>query len=120
MRIAPWLVPLAVGPLFLLLASGCMGGSPPVIDCSTATVPTYDQVGAFTLCSACHNSRFTGAARQGAPRGINYDTYEAAAPRTKLTQGVIADGSMPPGNAFALTAAQEEQVYTWYQCGKPR
>jgi len=119
MRIAPWPVPLAV--LLLLSAGpGCLGGSPPEIDCSTAVVPTFDQLGGLEQCSACHSTRYEGAARQGAPRGIDYDTYDAAKPRKTSTQGVIADGSMPPGGAFPLTATQEEQIYTWYQCGRPR
>ena len=121
MRNAPLLVPIAVLLLAWPVAAGCLGADPPTIDCpEPEAVPTYEEVGAFVVCSACHNSRYEGSARQGAPGGINYDTYEAAAPRVKSTQGVIADGSMPPGNAFVLTAAQEEQVYTWYQCGKPR
>ncbi len=121
MRIAPLLVPLAVVPLLLVASPGCIGGgSPPAIDCSVEAVPTYDQVGAFKLCSACHSSRLQGAERQGAPGSINYDTYDAAERRKTSTQRVVAEGSMPPPGAFALTEFTEHQVYVWYQCGTPR
>jgi hypothetical protein len=67
------------------LLPACDGGGDdeegPNVDCATATVPKYSEMtAAWGKCVTCHSSNLTATARNGAPAGINYDTYEAARP----------------------------------------
>lgn len=99
--------------------AGCGGGgSPPEIDCGSTAVPSYSQVGAFQVCSACHSSRLTGDERSGAPDDVNYDTYEEAMAAAEEGADEVAAGAMPP-EAFPLTDVTEVDLYAWVQCGTP-
>jgi hypothetical protein len=50
-----------------------------------------------TNCTACHASTLSGAARGGAPVGIDYDTYELAVANAASGNASIQAGTMPPG-----------------------
>ena len=93
--------------LFVLaasLASGCIAGTPPTIDCTNADVPAFAEVTAFQVCANCHSE---------------YGSYAGAASHGNQAQNAIAAGDMPTGG-YSLTAEQEDALYTWVQCGQPQ
>jgi hypothetical protein len=95
----------------LVSAVGCAGGDPPEIDCDTATVKGYAELGeAFSYCTQCH-----GATR--ADEGIALHTYELAVEHASRSERSIANGSMPPDET--MPESLETDFYTWAQCGTP-
>jgi uncharacterized membrane protein len=47
-------------------------------------------------CIACHATDAEGADRNGAPAGVNFDTYAAAVESADLANSQIQPGGMPP------------------------
>jgi hypothetical protein len=88
----------------------------------TGTVPTFGQVTAFSaVCTNCHSSTKTGAARNGAPDEDNWDVYATAKAEAAEIAEEVEEGAMPPPDSgFALTAAQKEQLLLWAECGAPQ
>lgn len=106
---------LALG--LALAAAGC-GADLPDVDCATPAVPTYAMVSAFTLsCNTCHASTLRGAARFGAPPGIDFDTHEAAVVHAEDAARQVFSGAMPP--TAELAASDKEVLYRWSLCGTP-
>ncbi len=70
-------------------------------------------------CTRCHSTTLTGAARNGAPVDVNWNTYAAAvqaAPRGLLR---MQAGTMPPtGNR--VPAADITKFQQWIQAGTPQ
>jgi mono/diheme cytochrome c family protein len=66
-------------------------------------------------CATCHNSMASGAARAGAPTGVNYDSLEGI--RLNLDSGwsETESKSMPRGGT--LTADEIESVRVFLACG---
>ena len=102
------------------LAGACSSeSSTPEVDC-TMTVPTYAQVSLLSsVCSTCHSSEKTGAARNGAPTTINFDTFATA--KANAGKGVeeVFGGSMPP-NGVAVDEAMKTAFYKWGLCNTPQ
>jgi mono/diheme cytochrome c family protein len=48
------------------------------------------------FCASCHDSAKSGAARQGAPAGADFDTYATTAPSATAAKGFMQKGAMPP------------------------
>lgn len=93
----------------LLLLAGC-NGEVPTIDCSTADVKSYSELGeVVSYCTDCH-----GESRRDA--GISLATYDDAVAAADESQAVIASGSMPPGG---MPAELEDEFFAWAQCGTP-
>jgi len=92
----------------------------PEVDCSL-TVPTFDQVTAFSqVCTNCHSSTLTGDARNDAPEDINFDDYASAKAHAEKAAEEVFEGAMPPASANEmLTADQEQDLYLWALCGTP-
>lgn len=90
----------------------CSGG-PAVasVDCATATVPTYAELGnALAYCTSCH-----GASRHD--EGVRYDTYALAKQNAARGADEIASGAMPEGTDMPDELAQ--QLVTWAACETP-
>lgn len=88
---------------------GC-GSEVPTIDCATADVKGFAELGETTsYCIDCH-----GNGRRDA--GISFATYDDAVAAADESQGVIASGSMPPGG---MPTELEDELFTWAQCGTP-
>ncbi len=111
-------------PLALLFAAltlpACSGEDAeegPNVDCGAVTPPKFTEVTAFAKCTGCHSTSVTGAARAGAPAGINYDTYEAAKANAPKGMDEVYEGAMPPGGG--LTADEKAQIYNWASCDTP-
>jgi uncharacterized membrane protein len=91
------------------------GGDP----CSDA--PAFVEVTAFQVCSNCHSSTKEGAARNGAPDSINFDTYAGAAPNAGRAASQVRQGKMPPpASDFSVTSEQRSTLEKWSECGAPR
>jgi uncharacterized membrane protein len=109
--------------LLLALTGVACGGeenSAPNVDCMAAPVPSFAAVSAFQTCVQCHSSTRTGAARQSAPAGINFDTYAEAAMNPELTAHEVDEGAMPPpASGLTLTATEKDELLRWALCGTP-
>ncbi len=78
-----------------------------------------------TYCTRCHSSTLTGAARNGAPVGFDWDVI--AAVRTHAEEmneeaGANADGSVNremPLNDPRPSDAERRQLSEWLACGAP-
>jgi uncharacterized membrane protein len=109
-----------------LAAASCSSDSDedsvPTVDCATATVPTFANVTVFsTVCTGCHASTKTGAARNLAPVGLDFDTFASAQPHARKAVSEVYTGAMPPNGANAdLTEAQKTELYNWGLCGTPQ
>ena len=93
----------------------------PEVDCTATTIPTFDQVTAFSqVCTNCHSSTLTGDARNDAPEDINFDDYASAQAHAEKAAEEVFEGAMPPATANEmLTADQEQDLYLWALCGTP-
>jgi uncharacterized membrane protein len=116
--------------LGLLALSACGGNKdadeeelPPVVNCSAVqAVPMFAQVQVFqTVCTNCHSSTKTGAARNGAPPEINFDQYASAYAHAEQAAIEVNAGAMPPAVAhITLTEAQKTTLFDWAMCGAPQ
>lgn len=110
-----------LGGLSALQASCSPGPEPedvvPEVDCDQVDVPTYAEVTMWPDCVNCHASTLTGANRQGAPEGIDYDTYESASALAYLAAVEVASGTMP--FTGTVTEEQKQSLYAWALCDTP-
>ncbi len=67
-------------------------------------------------CTTCHSSTRSGAARNGAPVGVDYDTFEQAAANASRGLSRMQARSMPPGGE--VPAAEIQAVARWIDQGK--
>ena len=111
-------LPLTTGAIVVALVAAACGEDGPTADC-TPPVPTYAMVEAFRIsCNGCHASTLQGAARFGAPPGIDFDIYESAAEHAEHAAEEVFAGRMPP--TAELVDADEQTLYRWALCGTPR
>ena len=89
------------------------------IDCSAVTVPKYSELTIWPLCTSCHSSAVTGAAREKAPSNVNFDTYAAAQAQAARAVLEVRAGAMPEKNEPQPTDEQKTALYTWAACGTP-
>lgn len=100
------------------LTLAACGEDLPSVDCTTTPVPTYAQVNAFTVsCNTCHASTLSGAARFGAPPGVDYDTYAVAKIHAEDAALEVFAGRMP--ETGALPDGDADVLYRWALCGTP-
>lgn len=104
-----------------LLLPACAGEEEegPNVDCGAVTPPKFAEVTAFAKCITCHSTAVSGAARAGAPAGINYDTFDAAKANAPKGMDEVYEGAMPPAGLPALTEAEKTQIYNWASCDTP-
>jgi uncharacterized membrane protein len=104
-----------------ILAAGCGNlGTPPTVDCSQVTIPTYSQLTIWPLCTSCHSSAASGGARHGAPGGVNYDTYDSARAAASIAASTVNSGIMPGSGQPAPTEEQKSALFAWALCGSPQ
>lgn len=91
------------------------------------TTLTYDSFAApfFTAhCTRCHSSANTGAARNGAPIGFDFDTAAGVAMRSVRIDAVAAAGAdrinifMPLSGSMPADAERDD-LAEWIACGMP-
>ena len=107
----------------LALLLGCSGGSKNgddrrfsgADDCGT-WVGTGQPL-TLASCAPCHASGLSGAARFGAPEGVNFDTLDGVRQSADAAIAAIGRGDMPPGGGLA--AADADALVAWLACGAP-
>jgi hypothetical protein len=105
---------------------------PPLPPCPPDNVLTWRSFGAgflLTWCTGCHASGLPEAERQGAPAGVDFDTYAAYKPLERLVheRAVLeahaaatdpaAASPMPP--AGVVPEADRRRLEQWIACGSP-
>lgn len=119
------------------LAFGCGGDLGPC-DEALLGMPQGPYAGQQLLHSTCaggrcHGQDAVGAARVGAPAGLNFDVVAASMlDEAKVAKGTatvhdwraeiwdqIGEGDMPPEGNVKFTADQKETVRNWLACGAP-
>lgn len=123
--------------LFLLLLLGGCGGAGDLSDdpdhraewtsvherpCAEDSVLTWESFGAPFLrnwCTGCHSADVAGAARYGAPTGVDFDTPAAARAWREAIwlRAGDANETMPPAGG----PGEEERrlLGVWLACGAP-
>jgi uncharacterized membrane protein len=97
------------------------GSTGPQVDCASVTVKGYSELTIWSTCTDCHSSTRVGAqARQSAPEGSNYDTYELAKQTAEEAQDQVFKGLMPPSGFSQPTESEKRDLYAWVQCGQPQ
>ena len=88
----------------------------PDVDCD-GTVPAYADVDAFKKCTTCHSSKLSGAARNDAPKDVNFDTESAAKAHAEEAAHEVYEGEMPPEDSgLTLTESEKTDLYKWALC----
>jgi mono/diheme cytochrome c family protein len=76
-----------------------------------------------TNCLFCHSSNLSGAARNGAPVGFNWDVYEAVVTNfDRIVVRAVIEQSMPPGFSGIpkLNQEQKDALLAWQAAGFPQ
>ena len=103
------------------LLIGCAG--PPAADvCSDPAAPTWDNFAQGyiqTWCTPCHAAALTGADRQGAPPGLDLDTYaDVVAWGERIAEAATGPSpTMPP--LGGVDPADVARLGDWLACGAP-
>ncbi|WP_163999205.1 c-type cytochrome [Pyxidicoccus caerfyrddinensis] len=119
----------------LTLVPGCDddddddGGNDDTVECPTGgtqlTEQNFGRAFLDTYCTRCHSSTRTGAARNGAPVGFDWDliaSVRAHAEEMNEEAGANADGSVNtemPLNDPRPSDAERRQLSEWLVCGAP-
>jgi len=72
-----------------------------------------------SLCTSCHASTLTGAARNKAPADINFDGYAAAASQARQSAALVNSGVMPDRGSPQPSDEQKTALALWAACGTP-
>ena len=104
----------------IVLAAALLAGCEqelPEVDCAPP-VPAFADVHAFRLsCTTCHASTLQGAARFGAPPGVDFDTHASAMRHAHEAARRVFSGDMPKRGQLA--EADKQDLYRWALCGTP-
>jgi hypothetical protein len=106
--------------MLALLLLGCPGPREPADPCSAPDAPTWHNFAqgyVRTWCLGCHSASVAGADRQGAPVGMDFDTWsQVHARRDRIAVRATGDSpDMPPLGGITVEAvARFEQ---WLACG---
>jgi len=104
------------------------GGVATGATCPSLDAPTAQNFGtAFveTYCLSCHSQSATGAARQGATVGVDFDTLDEVRRQLALIDTHAAAGpnttntEMPPAQRPQPTQQEREKLGQWLACGAP-
>jgi len=89
--------------------------------CPPDSVADWDTVGQpllSTWCTPCHTSHLIEGERQGAPVGLDFDTYEASALQVEgILSASVNSTRMPP--AGGMSDEDREALGEWIACGAP-
>lgn len=65
-------------------------------------------------CLNCHASELSGGARNGAPDGVNFDTYESAKQfANRIIQRAVVQMDMPPNPSLVLDDEEKQALKNW-------
>ena len=120
-RLFPFVLVLGAGLGLGLVACGDDTADGEV-DCDATPPKTYAELSSvWSKCTNCHATTLTDlTARQAAPLGTDYDTYDAAKAAGSKTKSRVADGTMPPAGSPTLSDQEKTDLYAWVDCGMPQ
>jgi uncharacterized membrane protein len=116
----------------LLLLWGCVG--PATLDDTVADSGLdtaqdgcdaslgWDTVGqpySRTWCTSCHSSTLVPEARQGAPEGVDFDTYAGVTAYADRIAARIASVDQPMPPVGEPPADDTDRMVRWLDCGAP-
>jgi hypothetical protein len=125
-RLSAW---VSVGLLSAWALSACGGGASgtedvPAFDgdCKKITPPSYSEVASsfFTYCVGCHSAAKAGNDRNGAPSGLDFDTYDHAIVGALPGVAMVKQRKMPYPDGVGPTDAERNLFYEWALCGTPK
>ncbi|PTL83834.1 hypothetical protein [Vitiosangium sp. GDMCC 1.1324] len=91
---------------------------------STLTAQNFGNAFMNQYCNRCHSSTLSGAARQDAPPGVDFDTLEGVRREAKDIDAWSGSGpdrtntEMPP-NGSMPTTEERKKLSEWLACGAP-
>lgn len=106
--------------LMACATAGCGG-----IDLGTCDEAAIDQAAVadgLARCTTCHNSQATGAARGGAPAGLDFDTQSGRKAHAEEMWAEIDEGNMPPpapAGSGEFSGALKQAMRNWLACDAP-
>jgi uncharacterized membrane protein len=91
---------------------------------STLNYQNFGQGFMTAYCTRCHSSALTGASRQSAPSGLDFDTVNGVRANRDLIDlhaaaGPDAVNSAMPPSAPTPTDADRRRLGEWLACGAP-
>ena len=106
----------------LPLLLGCKGDEEQLLECPDESFVTYENFGEpfmLTWCTPCHSSHLvTEEERQGAPSGVNLDSYDDVLDESAHIQLFVLDTDvMPP--AGGPEEDDLDLLAEWIACGMP-
>lgn len=111
-----WRIVCALAPA-VLVAWSCGSGADPCRNAPRYRVHVQPIV--QEKCVGCHSSARAGDARNGAPAGVDFDSYEAVKSRQVELADAITSGRQPPVSEPAErrpTAEERDTVNAWRAC----
>ncbi len=118
------LILVALGVVVALVLSCGTGDEPKTNANSGASgsiTPTWNNFaqGFFqNYCLRCHSSSVTGAARNGAPDGVNFDTYSDVVAESANIRNEVSTAGMPPTPPMPTTT-EDQTLVAWIDAGMP-
>ena len=95
-----------------------MQETPPCTQLASGAVTYTDHLRPwFGLCTSCHSSALSGAARNGAPASANFDSYQGLVQFALEASQRIQNETMPPGST-KTTVTQKQLFECWIEGGK--
>ena len=90
-------------------------------DCDDPAAPSYESFGEqfmTSYCTRCHSSQRTGAERNTAPVGYDFDTVEGVRLYMEDVSEEVSVGGMPP-TPPKPSQAEIDTLTGWIACGAP-
>lgn len=94
-------------------------------DAQTLDWENFGETFVTDYCTSCHSTSLTGAARNGAPTGIDYDSATAVRANAEGMDTHAAAGPdsvnqlMPPAGSPQPTLEERELLGEWLACNAP-
>jgi len=101
--------------------SGSIDSGNPASTCETQPW-SWDNTGApfmRTWCTSCHHSDLDAEARQGAPEGVNLESWSDVQTWAERVEARVWADSAPMPPAGGPTEAELEILAEWLACGAP-
>lgn len=114
---------MLLGAAAIPSAAGCGGGSSSTSGNQSVCPPnsTAAQERGFDLvadkCRNCHDSSLSGAARNGAPAGKDYDKQSVVTATADAISNRLASTAAPMPPDGKLPANEISDIETWIDCG---
>lgn len=108
-----------IGPFAaaLLTLAGCGGSELGECPPNSQNQQDFGSSILYITCTGCHSQALTGADRQGAPVGKDYDTPAMVRPQSEEIYASVQTGTMPPPDG--LNPDQIENLRIYLACGAP-